>query len=308
MNLAYIHDDPNHVLRFIGDDLTRHMAPEVSVEVIEQGSATHERLQPFDAVYAGYSWMAPGLVSTISTMARPRPNVLTGVHSHREVAGNPEHLHQHLDPCTRIHAVNDKLYRWLRPVHPQIQRLPAAVDADVFCPGNRTYRRGREIVVGWAGSLGNFDEHYRGVDLLREACEGLDGVELRVLSRFDNGLPRAKMADWYRDVDVYCCLSEAEGHPMTVLEAAACGCVILGADCGIVPEFMPVSIKTPWPGQRAFRNVGHVRQQIADLRELKTFRRMASRVARKRITEAWSWQAPQVRARWLAFLTGEGWE
>ncbi len=85
--------------------------------------------------------------------------------------------------------------------------------------------------AGWAG---NPHDPWKGLREILLPAAGTD-VELR-LAAGDWGHHR--MAEFYNSVDVYCVASLAEGMPLTLVEAMACGCFPVCVDVGIVPELV----------------------------------------------------------------------
>jgi len=119
-----------------------------------------------------------------------------------------------------------RLYRAFRDLHPRVFRYPLGVDTDCFRPkGDRT----GALRFGWAGNSGDPE---KGLDeILLPACRGR--FELRLAP---GNLSSGEMCDFYNGLDVICVASAAEGTPLPLLEAMACGCFPVCTDVGVVPE------------------------------------------------------------------------
>ncbi|MGP8202024.1 MAG: polysaccharide pyruvyl transferase family protein [Limisphaerales bacterium] len=90
---------------------------------------------------------------------------------------------------------------------------------------------GGQLRIGWAGNA-------------KDPCKGLEDIlKPAVLPDFElhvagGGLDAAAMCDFYNSIDVICVASTAEGEPLTLIEAMACGCFPVAVDVGIVPELV----------------------------------------------------------------------
>jgi polysaccharide pyruvyl transferase WcaK-like protein len=92
-------------------------------------------------------------------------------------------------------------------------------------------RSGGRLRIGWAG---NAKDPCKGLeDILRPATA--PDFELRLA---EGGLNSVEMVDFYNSIDVLCVASTAEGEPLTLIEAMACGCFPVTVDVGIVPELV----------------------------------------------------------------------
>lgn len=92
-------------------------------------------------------------------------------------------------------------------------------------------RRSGKLRIGWAG---NEKDVCKGInDILRPAA-GSD-FELRVAA---GNRGHHEMPEFYNSIDVICVASTAEGQPLPLIEALACGCFPVCVDVGIVPELV----------------------------------------------------------------------
>jgi glycosyltransferase involved in cell wall biosynthesis len=164
---------------------------------------------------------------------------------------------------------NAKGYRGLIEVIPQF-----GVDPDIFSPVNRPVRQSKpsillrrsarrpsreQAVIGYIGRL----VPEKGVDVLLEAVAQLRGPwELRILGSgpdqerlvkmaqwlgilprvtFDNPIPSTQLPYYYSGLDVLVLPSRTlpnwkEQFGRVLIEAMACQVVVIGANCGAIPE------------------------------------------------------------------------
>lgn len=133
---------------------------------------------------------------------------------------------KHLADAGHVAAISKRLQTLVATVR-DTALVPQGIDPREFAPA-RTTPSG-PLRVGWAG---NQNDACKGlVDVLRPACEGR--FELRIAG---GNLDPAAMARFYGELDVLCVASNAEGGPLPLLEALACGAFVVTTDVGIAPE------------------------------------------------------------------------
>lgn len=101
----------------------------------------------------------------------------------------------------------------------------------------------RTIKIGWVGNskwVDNTDD-YKGVHtILKPAIEQLRqenyNVELYTSDKTEKHIPLEQMVNYYSNIDIYACLSKAEGTPNPILESMACGIPVISTDVGIVRD------------------------------------------------------------------------
>ncbi len=109
-----------------------------------------------------------------------------------------------------------------------VRHIPKGFEPDEF---KVLGRRIGELRIGWAGNL---KDGCKGVYEILLPAAGSD-LELHVAGG-DWG--HHQMAEFYNSIDVLCVASTAEGMPLTLVEALACGCFPVCVDVGIVPELV----------------------------------------------------------------------
>jgi len=131
----------------------------------------------------------------------------------------------HLHDAGTIAAISQRLQRLVAPFR-AAHLVPQGIDARAFAPAAPPFG---ELRVGWAG---NRDDACKGLaDVLQPAC--VDRWELRVAG---GDLAPAAVAAFHQQLDVLCVASTAEGGPLPLLEALACGAFVVTTDVGIARE------------------------------------------------------------------------
>jgi FkbM family methyltransferase len=134
---------------------------------------------------------------------------------------------RHLKDASTLIVPSARLHDALAPYR-KTYRTPKGFDPGQFAA--RTPSHG-PLRVGWVGNR-------------NDACKGLTDILLPAAGRDfelivaggDVGLDR--MAEFYRQLDVLCVASTAEGDPRPLIEAMASGCFPVAVDVGIVPELV----------------------------------------------------------------------
>jgi hypothetical protein len=133
----------------------------------------------------------------------------------------------------------------------KVRRLASGVDGRVFRVTRPPHQR-KPRVLWCAGIAGQSPERgdvkrYTMAQRLREVLAEQD-IDMELLTVDPNGEDcrrPAQMRDWYNTGRIFCVTSKMEGLPNTALEAAACGCLIVGTSVGVLPEFVQQG-KTGW--------------------------------------------------------------
>ena len=101
--------------------------------------------------------------------------------------------------------------------------------------------RARPIKIGWAGNSGWGRNDHKGLHtiikpvIIKLMADGYD-IQLEIADRNILWRTQEDMPDFYHTIDIFVCASFSEGTPNPVLEAMACGLVVVSTDVGIVPE------------------------------------------------------------------------
>ena len=133
---------------------------------------------------------------------------------------------RYLRDASTFTTTSHRLRKLFAP-HLRVLHTPNGFDPKTYFDQQR---RSGALSIGWAG---NVDDACKGLhDILKPAAKDFD------LHVAGGGLSTTQMADFYNTLDVFCVASAAEGEPLTLIEAMACGCFPVCVDVGIVPELI----------------------------------------------------------------------
>ena len=211
-------------------------------------------------------------------------------------------------PKARMHATNLYLHALTG-----LPYLAAGVDTDKFHPPTgseareKRHARDPRLVIGWTGSL----QYNAAVKLFNDLWvpavrkAGSDGplAEARFCARplavWDSRDARTpdEVAEYLRGIDIYLCTSISEGCSLSVLEAAASGCVVLSTPCGNAPELAQTIV--PW-------NARYIAGFLSGYHEKRASFYDHSERARETVMKTWAWATR--RDAWQAFLAGSSME
>ena len=138
----------------------------------------------------------------------------------------------------------------------KVEVIPNGVDADRFCPGDKS-QNGQRVIVGTVGNLRPVKNHAmlihacgdlfrRGVDVeVRIAGEGEERENLMSLADSLGMKDRVALVGRVEDVpgflkelDVFVLSSDSEQHPNALNEAMACGLACVATRVGCVDELL----------------------------------------------------------------------
>lgn len=118
------------------------------------------------------------------------------------------------------------------------------VDTEHFKHSDTQQRKHKRLHIGWCGNS-RLHGDTKGLHMIEQvARECPDWLELVVAdgSSVKTNRSYTQMPAFYDQIDVYVCLSTAEGTPNPVLEALACGKHVVSTDVGVVPLLPPESV------------------------------------------------------------------
>lgn len=151
-----------------------------------------------------------------------------------------------VDGYTVSSKVLDSIYREIDLFPNPLAITPDGVDTGHFKPKNleRLSELDRPLIVGWVGNPNWGNDPVRdpkGVSsILNPALDLLRAEGVEVVAHYADSTIRMRnrleMAEYYSEIDVLVCASEAEGTPNPVLEAMASGVPVVSTRVGIVPD------------------------------------------------------------------------
>ena len=154
------------------------------------------------------------------------------------IRGEKDTLFTHVIKGWRVGTVSKAIYDKL--IISDVEREKVfwtrnGVDTEIFKPTEKLEKDRNRFVVGWAGNPNVAVKRYK----------LLENVQFSLLTQvkwgkehFKKGRSREEMVEFYKKIDVFINVSESEGMPQSILEAAACGLPIIVTNVGGMPEFV----------------------------------------------------------------------
>jgi glycosyltransferase involved in cell wall biosynthesis len=184
-----------------------------------------------------FFWWKSGLAAMRTLKAK---RWCIGMYDHWSIAAMPHEFAKLAPHADCFFAGNEIIAAdlALRAPGKQIEVTEDGVDMELFTPQPLP----EEFTLGWAGnrvyeSIGLGD--FKGVKLIEEAARRCN-IPLVIQDKQVKQIPQADMPEqFYRRISCYVCASVAEGTPVPVLEAKACGRHVVSTRVGIVPKVVP---------------------------------------------------------------------
>ena len=222
-------DRPGWAYDIEAQNVTRVLAEEYDVQVryvAERPDLSQEEFDLLWVCFWGETWH--------QQFGIPCEKVIKQVSSHRwrmdpdwGQLDTETFVARHLADAGTICAISDELVEMITPYRTCF-RVEQGVDPRGFRPGPD---KEGPLRIGFAG---NAQDSCKGLeDILLPACG--NEFELRIAG---GDLDHATMPAFYQQLDVLCIASTAEGGPLPLLEAMACGCLVVSTAVGIAPELI----------------------------------------------------------------------
>ena len=239
---------------------------------------------------------------------RIRPHWLTGIHSAHafdpdlETSPNydsppPQWLLRFLGKFHAVNCVSQRLTNLFSNEGLNVTYTPNGVDVDRFYPSGQISTKG-PLRVGFAGTAKGIHDRRKGLrEFLIPACQGVGAELVAAVARTDSALPPSAMPAFHNSYDVFVLPSSSEGFSIALLEAAACGRVVISTRVGGSTEL----IRDGENGFLVDRTVEAIADRLTWIRDHRESAALMGKRMRQNVVENWSWEkrAPA----WLKFLT-----
>ncbi len=243
---------------------------------------------------------------------------LTGLHSHHSFDSDllttpdndvapPKPLIRFLRKFRGVNAVSDRLRRLFSDEEfgnvesgPAYHLCPAytpnGVDIEVFRP-TAPLTTNEPLRVGFAGTAKGIHDRRKGLrEFLIPACQAVGAELVTAVARTDSALPPDAMPTFHNSYEAFVLPSSSEGFSVALLEAAACGRVVISTRVGGSTELITDGVN----GLLVDRTVAAIADRLAWIRDHRESAALMGARMRQHIVEQWSWER---RAQaWIRFL------
>lgn len=235
MRVLIITDSPKWSAWITCKNIENHIAPEFEVDVEARGQLTyHPGDEEYDVVYVHCNFSVEEENIREYRKLNRDSRVIAGVRGWLGFKRTKHLLHLY----DAVNADNLRLLEAVKGYQGSVFLCHAGVDTELFKP--LSVDRPAEFRIGWAGNEG---QCVKNVDILPKLGHPyvIAGKRKRTRIKHEN------MPTFYNGLDVYVHLSsmgvlvgeDAEGCPLPVLEAGACGIPILATETsGAAREFL----------------------------------------------------------------------
>ena len=269
--ILFIVDHPNWAHDFKTQNLARVLAHDYDIQKCYQTEVTATDLDRADLILVYYWIQFEAMKPLASSFKQHSEKLLVGVCSNWELeAERREPGLAVLREFARAVFVNNSfLYSEYQPVlNVPVFYTPNGVDTNFFHPAPHK-ELSSTLRVGWAGSLTNHGNGYKGYDeIIVPAVNALNGVELISAVWEEKRRRPDEMRAFYQSLDAYICASYTEGTPNPCLEAAACGVPLLTTRVGNMPELVHHGTN----GLFIERNLEDLTEKLQSLRDSEALR------------------------------------
>jgi glycosyltransferase involved in cell wall biosynthesis len=254
----------------------------------------HVREDDYDLIHL-LSWRYWPLIKDWGFSPKKLVTTLIG---HRGVDPKNADFLEVMSHFARVSVVSRRLYQELTPAVPRLSLTSCGVDTQIFFPGS--VRKTDDFSFGSVGRHyvveGEPDDIKGWKTILEPLARDLAPLKAYYL-QVDKAAQQThnEMPDFYRQFHCYLCSSKTEGLPLPLLEAAACGLILLSTDVGIAPEI----IADGKNGNILPRNVQGFLQAIRALSNQPELWHSMEQWSRKIILQGWDWWS--VTPQWAEF-------
>jgi len=153
----------------------------------------------------------------------------------------------YLSTFKSVSSVSKRLQKLFKKAGLRTTYTPNGVPTNQFTP-NISFANPKKLIIGYAGR--DRDDKKGNRSFIIPAAKSLRKHVSLELAMCDFILERKKgirgstyrnytdMPNFYRNLDIYICMSREEGSCRSVLEAMASGCAIISTDCGAIHELI----------------------------------------------------------------------
>ena len=232
---------------------------------------------------------------------------LTGIHSSHafdhELYTTPDYdlvpppiLLRSLRKFRAVNCVSQRLFNLFGGKGLNLHLTPNGVNTELFKPTLPLSTDG-PLRVGFAGTAKGIHDRRKGLrEFLIPACQAVGAELVAAVARTESALPPASMPAFHNSYDVFVLPSSSEGFSIALLEASACGRVVISTRVGGSTELITDGVN----GFLVDRTVDAIADRLAWIRDHRESAALMGMRMRATVEQEWSWEkrAPA----WLSFL------
>jgi len=204
---------------------------------------------------------------------------LVGIHSESVSSDGVVEGFEHI-------CIIKKLFKKFKKQYPneKFYLIHNGVDTEIFTP-KPDWAIHEGFLVGWAGNPRNPVKRF---PLLRKLDFKVKAMGNWGPQRFRLNRNRSKIVNFYKCIDAYVCVSNSEGMPLPILEAAASALPIVSTDVGGISEF--VDKKWLVPSEPEDEVIKQVNEKLRILKEDEKLRKKVGQANLQKALNKWNWK------------------
>lgn len=274
MKILFITDSPHWALANRARNLKKNIKNQsIDIYTFHEVRSKNIKFDKYNIVYS-LNWPIHGYIQDkISKKRNYRLYTTICSHIGRPHASKMKHI---LDYYDGISCSNKFIYNEFKDYYKNVFYTPFGVDSSLFIKNSEP----EEFIdsFGWAG---NHKRSVKRFDKIRQAVNSSGGKF--VTAKQDAFIPHAKMPKFYNGIGTLICFSESEGTPNPVIEAAACGRLVISTPVGNVPQINQSN------NIIIVKNEDELRSAIKSVLNKDLNIKKVSNQNRKIISENWDW-------------------
>lgn len=181
-------------------------------------------------------------------------------------------------------AIKDLLMQQHQKILKNKELYPVFDGVDINKFYYKDYNSSKKLIVGWVGNSFNVFKRF---SVLKNLLSGLNWVDFKIQDT-KNLISHDKMVDFYHNIDLIVCISDAEGTPNPILEASSCGRAWVSTEVGIVRLLNDVYNEDIRPGI-IIKNYIELLDKLKFLHLNRDIMRKMGQIGRKSVEKEFSW-------------------
>lgn len=235
--------------------------------------------KPYDIVF----WMIDVRPDKLQKKSIPRKKVIYAIRSDIKTCPRKSYFKESrwiYEHAAAVAVCNRDMFDYFYKKHPKVYYMPGGVDIDIFKPQRTPYNSYEAMTVGWSGSLNYWGKELKGIEVIEEACNKA-GLKFKPAILEQKRRNQKQMAEYYNTIHIYADMSSHAGRQNGILEAGACGKIVVATNIGIVSELIKHG-ENGFVSSRGglYNTLSHIREDHLIFGEK----------LRKDVTEKWDWK------------------